>query len=108
MVDCFLLPKIKKCSSTDVFLGVFSDFSEQLSSTSEQLLRRTKTFTIALPDNFRSSHQEVFFEIADPKYLRKVPGKASFMKCFVSYFLKIYSFTDFFLGIFSKFPEQLL
>ena len=40
--------------------------------------------TIALPDNLRSSHQKVFFEIADPKYLRKVPGKASFMKCFVS------------------------
>ena len=84
MVDCFLLPKIKKCSSTDVFLGVFSDFSEQLSTTSERLLRRTKTVTIALPDNVRSSHQEVLFEIADLKYLRKVPGKASFMKVFCS------------------------
>ena len=74
MVDCFLLPKIKKCSSTDVFLGVFSDFSEQLSTTSERLLRRTKTVTMALPDNLRSSHQKVLFQIADPKYLGKMPG----------------------------------
>ena len=88
MVDYLLLPKIKKCSSTDVFLGVFSDFSEQLSTTSERLLRRTKTVTIALPDNLRSNHQDVLFEIADPKYLRKVPRTALFIKCFVCYFLK--------------------
>ena len=67
MVDCFLLPKIKKCSSTDVFLGVFSDFSEQLSTTSERLLHRTKTVTMAFPDNLRSSHQKVLFQTADPK-----------------------------------------
>ena len=47
-----------------VFLGVFSDFSEQLSTMSERLLRRTKTVTTAFPDNLRSSRQEVFFEIA--------------------------------------------
>ena len=47
-----------------VFLGVFSDFSEQLSTTSERLLRRTKTVTTVFPDNLRSSRQEVFFEIA--------------------------------------------
>ena len=59
MGDCFLLPKIKKRTSTDIFQRVFSDFSEQLSTTSERLIRRTKTVTTAFPDNLRGSHQEV-------------------------------------------------
>ena len=59
MGDCFLLPKIKKCTSTDIFQRVFSDFSEQLSTTSERLIRRTKTVTTAFPDNLRGNHQEV-------------------------------------------------
>ena len=69
----FFVTKIKKCTSTDVFLRVFSDFSGQLSASSEQPLRRTKNVPTAFPDNLRSSRQ-VFFEIADLKYLRKIPG----------------------------------
>ena len=61
-VSCHL--KLIKYTSMGVFLGVFSDFSEQLSTMSERLLRRTKTVTTAFPDNLRSSRQEVFFEIA--------------------------------------------
>ena len=57
MGDCFLLPKIKKCIFTDVFPGVFLDFSEQLSNSSERLLRRTKTVTTASSDNLRNSYQ---------------------------------------------------
>ena len=71
MGDCFLLPKIKKCTSRVVFVGGFSDFSEQLSNTSKRLLGRQKTVTTDFPDSLGSSHQDVPF---DPKHLGKVPG----------------------------------
>ena len=72
MVDCFLLAKIKNAPPR-MFSWEFSpDLSEQLSTTSQRLLRRIKNVTTSFPDNLRTSHQ-VSFEIASPKHLRKVP-----------------------------------
>ena len=84
-VSCHL--KLIKYTSMGVFLGVFPDFSEQLSTTSERLLRRTKTVTTAFPDNLRSSRQPsggVLWNSADLKLLKKSTRKPSFVKCFVS------------------------
>ena len=73
MVHCFSLAKIKNAPPRKFSWEFFPGFSEQLSTTSERMLRRTKTVTTSFPDNIRTSHQEVSFEIAGPKHLRKVP-----------------------------------
>ena len=107
MGKCFLLPKIKKCTSADVFLGVFSDFSGQLSASSEQPLRRTKNVTTAFPDNLRSSHQ-VFFEIADLKHLRKIPGNHALWSVLLANFFKKIHRHQFFLWNFLEFSRTAI
>ena len=56
--------------------------------------------------NCYSSNQGVFFEITDLKFLRKVPGNHPSISVLLGN-IKKNNITDFFLGTFSNFPEQL-
>ena len=104
----FYYLKLIKYTSMGVFLGVFSDFSEQLFTTPERLLRRTKTVTTTFPDNLRRSRQDVFFEIALILNIwKKVPGNHPSWNVLLANIKKNYTIKDFFPGIFSNFPEQL-
>ena len=62
--------------------------------------------TVLENKNRHSSSQGVFFEIANLKFLRKVPGSHPSISVLLGN-IKKNTITDFVLGTFSNFPEQL-